>query len=276
MSKERVYIAGSMRGIPFYNFPAFDKTAKTLRLLGYEVVNPADMDRANGFDAMKLPADYDWNSIPEGFDFEDCVTRDIEAVRKCDAIFLLNGWETSKGALAEKALAEWLGKDIWYEDHYQKVDEIRARLMIPVSPKSAVPPNLVAPPVVFPPPDTAVIIGRAEPKEYPVFPEDSGERLGYPMFEGLLNYFPHACAEVARHSQLGNDQHNPGQPLHWAKEKSIGKGNQVVRHLMDGWYSVRQGARDTAIRHFAGMCWRALEMLERYITHMPPFDRGSK
>lgn len=41
----RVYLAGPMRGLPQFNFPAFDAGAATLEALGHEVFNPADRDR---------------------------------------------------------------------------------------------------------------------------------------------------------------------------------------------------------------------------------------
>lgn len=112
----KVYIAGPMRGIPLYNFPAFDKAHFDLRRQGHDVKDPAKMDRIlDGLYPERLPAGHDWNEIPEGFDFEKCVTRDIEAVRWCDAIYMLDGWEKSTGARAEKALAEWCGKRIIYQ-----------------------------------------------------------------------------------------------------------------------------------------------------------------
>lgn len=61
----RCYIAGRMRGIKWYNFPAFDKARENLIKMGFEVISPADLDRKNGFDALNLPEDYDWNSIPD-------------------------------------------------------------------------------------------------------------------------------------------------------------------------------------------------------------------
>jgi hypothetical protein len=104
-----------MRGIPYYNFPAFDKVAAMLRGQGCLVWSPADADREVGFDAMKLPADTDWNQIPPQFDFQECVTRDITAIRHSTDVFMLAGWESSVGARAEHALAEWLGLQISYE-----------------------------------------------------------------------------------------------------------------------------------------------------------------
>jgi hypothetical protein len=106
---QRVYIAGPMRGHEYYNFPAFDRAAETLRASGFEAINPADLDRATGFDPFKLPKDHDWKSTPPGFDMADCRRRDIEALETCQAIVLLPGWAHSIGATAEAAHARWMG-----------------------------------------------------------------------------------------------------------------------------------------------------------------------
>ena len=104
-----------------------------------------------------------------------------------------------------------------------------------------------------------------------IFPDDHHERLDYPVFSGLLAYFPNACAAVARHSKVSNDQHNPGQPMHWAKEKSIGRGDKIVSHLMQG-----MAGDGNADEHLTAMAWRALELLERRLTRMPPFTKESE
>ena len=64
-------------------------------------------------------------------------------------------------------------------------------------------------------------------------PTDSVERKNYPLLSGLLNYFPAALAGAANTSKLGNDKHNPGQPLHHARGKSMDHGDCIIRHLMD-------------------------------------------
>lgn len=64
-------------------------------------------------------------------------------------------------------------------------------------------------------------------------PTDSAERKGYPLFSGCLAYFPAALAGVARHSKAGNDKHNPGEPLHHARGKSMDHEDCILRHLMD-------------------------------------------
>jgi hypothetical protein len=109
-----------MRGIPYYNFPAFDDAADRLTRRGWVPVSPADLDRQAGFDAMLLPETTDWNQIPAGFDFQACVERDLDAVMRCSGIFLLPGWEKSKGATAEYALAQWLEKPLITLDDSKK------------------------------------------------------------------------------------------------------------------------------------------------------------
>ena len=101
----KFYLAGPMRGIPKWNFPAFDAEAARLRELGHVVFNPADMDRDAGFDES-------CGVLPEGF-MREAFERDIEAIKECDAIVVLPGWLNSTGALAECGVARWLGIPIF-------------------------------------------------------------------------------------------------------------------------------------------------------------------
>jgi hypothetical protein len=90
-----------------------------------------------------------------------------------------------------------------------------------------------------------------------LLPSDPAERKNLPITSGVLDYFPLAVAEVARVSKAGNDQHNPGQPLHWAKGKSMDHADCIARHLID------RGARDSdGMRHSAKLAWRALALLQ--------------
>lgn len=90
-----------------------------------------------------------------------------------------------------------------------------------------------------------------------VLPSDAAARNEYPMAEGLLYYFPAALAEIARVSKIGNDQHNPGEPMHWARGKSTDHANKVIKHLVDA------GLEDTdGTLHTAKAAWRILAMLQ--------------
>lgn len=77
------------------------------------------------------------------------------------------------------------------------------------------------------------------------------------MARGVLDYFPDALAAVAELSRIGNDQHNPGQPMHWARDKSTDHADCIMRHLAD------RGKLDTdGVRHSTKVAWRALAMLQ--------------
>jgi hypothetical protein len=88
-------------------------------------------------------------------------------------------------------------------------------------------------------------------------PTESKARKQTPITTGVLDYFPDALAEVARVSFVGNEQHNPGEPLHWAREKSTDHADCITRHLLE------RGSLDAdGMRHSAKMAWRALALLQ--------------
>lgn len=91
-------------------------------------------------------------------------------------------------------------------------------------------------------------------------PTEPAERKKYPVASGVLDYFPDAIAAVAHLSYTGNEQHNPGQPLHWARGKSTDEADTLMRHFL------QRGTVDTdGIRHSTKMAWRALALLQKEI-----------
>ena len=91
-------------------------------------------------------------------------------------------------------------------------------------------------------------------------PTEAAARKALPIATGVLDYFPDALAAVAHCSRIGNEQHSPGQPLQWAKEKSTDEADALVRHL------IQRGTVDTdGVRHSAKVAWRALALLQREI-----------
>jgi hypothetical protein len=109
--KPRCYCAGPMRNLPDWNFHNFFAAAAFMRLQGYEAINPAQLDCDSGFPLERLK-----QLTPTEFQefLKGAMKRDLEAIQGCDALVLLPGWESSKGARAEKAVAEWGGKRIGY------------------------------------------------------------------------------------------------------------------------------------------------------------------
>lgn len=88
-------------------------------------------------------------------------------------------------------------------------------------------------------------------------PFNANDRKQYPIVTGVLDYFPDAIAEVAYVSFVGNQQHNPGQPLHWDRSKSTDQEDCIGRHTL------QRGTLDTdGCRHSAKRAWRALAALQ--------------
>lgn len=114
----KIYVAGPMRGYPEFNFPAFHSASKKLRSLGYEVFSPAEKDEeVHGEEFSKQ---FKTGSLEDatsmGFSLRRALGDDLKWIcAEADAVYLLKGWEKSKGALAEKATAEALGLEVMYE-----------------------------------------------------------------------------------------------------------------------------------------------------------------
>ncbi len=92
-----------------------------------------------------------------------------------------------------------------------------------------------------------------------MLPTDAKARKNIPLHSGVFAYFPDALIEVAIVSKLGNDQHNPGQPLHWAKEKSTDHEDCIARHTFDAMQAKTKAER---IEHKRARAWRALASLQ--------------
>ena len=105
-----------------------------------------------------------------------------------------------------------------------------------------------------------------------VLPTDAAARKNVPIATGVLDYFPAALAEVAKISFAGNQQHNPGQPLHWSRGKSNDHSDTMIRHFLE------RGTIDVdGQRHSAKMVWRSLAILQMELeAEGVPQARGAK
>jgi len=87
-------------------------------------------------------------------------------------------------------------------------------------------------------------------------------RKGMPLATGVLDYFPDALLAIAVCSRVGNDQHNPGKPLHWDRSKSGDEADALLRHLLE------RGTMDTdGIRHTTKVALRALALLQKELEY---------
>jgi len=91
-------------------------------------------------------------------------------------------------------------------------------------------------------------------------PSDDKERKGIPVYAGFVRYFPDAIVAVAKHSADSNEQHNPGEPLHWNREKSKDELESLMRHIVDeDWVAV---------------AWRAMANLQKHIEASRAREEG--
>jgi hypothetical protein len=112
---------------------------------------------------------------------------------------------------------------------------------------------------------------REGARQATVLPTGSRERKDTPIYSGVMAYFPRAMAYIAKVSKAGNDKHNPGQPLHWSKDKSNDHADCVARHLIE------HGSIDPedGLRHSGKLAWRALALLETELENAAaPVDSG--
>lgn len=94
---------------------------------------------------------------------------------------------------------------------------------------------------------------------------ESAKRKDRPLARGVLDYFPDALMAVAELSRIANEQHNPGQPMHWAFGKSMDHEDCLLRHLID------RGTLDTdGVSHSVKVAWRGLALLQTELEKADP------
>jgi hypothetical protein len=91
-------------------------------------------------------------------------------------------------------------------------------------------------------------------------PTDNAARKALPLWDYMFGYFPDAFLAEVEVAVAGNDQHNKGEPLHWAREKSTDQLNTALRHQMDYAKGVKKDIDGTW--HLAKAIWRLKARLQ--------------
>ena len=87
-------------------------------------------------------------------------------------------------------------------------------------------------------------------------PDDSKVREQYPLFDGLLGYFPAALLEISRWSKVGGAKYNKDR-LRWVREESTDHENKILRHLLDARQIDEHGFPEAV-----ALAWRALALCQ--------------
>lgn len=236
-----------MTGIPEFNFPAFDAAAAKYRELGYTVMSPAEMDRLVGFDPTGMTGHEDL--AINGFSIREALLRDLETVTTCNGIILLEGWEKSKGARAELALAAALG--MWAIEDTFGGEPINASLLLnrPETPA-------IADDTTGEVRTTSSTGGQkgVKPERYDLIPVE-------------------ALAEVARHYGRGAEKyaaHNWRKGYEWSKSFAA-----LMRHAQQFWAGENID-EETGSHHMAGVIFHALSLITFTKEHPEMDDRWAR
>ena len=102
----KIYLSGKITGLDKEVYSRqFERAESFYKTSGFDVINPVKI----GEEILKQNPSATW---------EDFMQKDLEALKTCTHIALLEGWEESKGAKMEKAEAEKLGLEIMYLKFY--------------------------------------------------------------------------------------------------------------------------------------------------------------
>lgn len=97
-----IYISGKMTNNENY-YKEFEKAEQWLILKGYTPINPARL-----------------KDTIHGLTYEEYMKIDYKLIELCDGIFMIGGWQDSKGACAELSYAKSLGKKVIYQKYYER------------------------------------------------------------------------------------------------------------------------------------------------------------
>lgn len=101
-----VYISGPITGVKDWK-KNFDRAYKELKSWGFGVVhNPREIAEA---------VEMTCQAMGKKAEYKDYMKADIRVLLNCTHIYMLAGWENSRGAVLEKSIADALGMEVIYD-----------------------------------------------------------------------------------------------------------------------------------------------------------------
>ncbi|KQP62944.1 dATP/dGTP diphosphohydrolase domain-containing protein [Nocardioides sp. Leaf285] len=258
-----VYLAGPMTGIPAFNYPAFMNAAAALEGVGYAVFNPATH---TGLDTRGLTGNEaaDHPSL-RGLDRRVAFLAYTQFIlAEADAVAVLPGWETSKGARAEVALALAAGLLI-IDAMTGERTEVDLRAAEPQTPRCA-----SQRPVALVPAITAA--RRSESGEVRITSATGGQKG---QKEAAFDLIPAGVLrELAVLFGRGNLKYPPGPDgtpnwkagYPWSLTKAA-----LDRHINTFWSREEDYDAEMGVKHVVNAIWHLI-VLAWFMENRPEFD----
>lgn len=241
-----------MRGLPLYNWPAFEDAADDLCTAGHDVVSPTEIDEDLGVATVERDDNDEVTSVllTDRYDFDEVIGRDLEEVVKCDAICLLPGWSKSVGALKEFEAAKAAGLKIFngveavpYNDDgdlypiLDEVDELRHQ--------------------------------QRNGEETRIVDAETGGAKGSKPCQ-LFSAPPAGLEALGRVCGMGADKyelHNFRNGYAWSLS-----ANAMLRHYL-AWNAGEDADPESGVSHLAHVAWHALVLIQFAQDHPGKDDR---
>lgn len=111
----RLYLGGPMTGKPQFNFPLFDAAERDLIAQGHDVVPPADLHDLEVRRHALSSKTGDMADLPRHLTWGEFLANDVRMIADdgIEAIVLLPGWESSRGARLEVFVGRLCGLPIY-------------------------------------------------------------------------------------------------------------------------------------------------------------------
>lgn len=245
---ETVYLCGPMRGYPEYNFPAFDEAEMALIDYGYVVVSPAAHDRDMGFDPTD-PASFG----PFGsFDLKESLLWDLEQVHAADLVFVLPGWEQSRGCRAEVAAA--LSADIPVFEYETKRKIVNLRFVATYS-GSGIDYVAMAPEMIHHTADKSCCTLYNQDEHVVTDPVTGGSKGAKLARFDLLPW--DVVYELAEHYGKGCKKYDD---RNWEKGYDWGLSAAALARHFAQWMSGEDYDEETGSSHLIAVAWHALAL----------------
>lgn len=277
-----IYISGPMRSHANYNFPAFFEAEERLRreFPKVAIFNPARQDCERYMLSESLRIDPTGHSAgltlrrtEPDFDLREALASDLMWIaQECNLMVMLPGWEESKGAVAEHALADALGIRVWEYGH-ETTDVYTEESAEPVASFST--PTLSERILAADTPD-AMPTSWDEERITSATGGQKGVKLA--AFDQVSPEIEMLVAEHFGKGARKYSAHNFRKGYEWSKSYSALRrhlaafwaGEEYDNHLAD----CPEGCTDhTGSRHIVAVIWHAMVLAEFSLHHKEFDDR---